>query len=108
MGQVESMPDKGHEIFGSYKNEKNPRPGYYITPLAVYYRAKKMPTVHIPTFKKLKFGWAIDNRHVYYRGNIVRNAKADSFKMDEAGKAFGLDTLNDVTRKWYKGVLLKN
>lgn len=105
MGQTESSSET---IFGSYKDEKNPRPGYYTTPFAVYYRAKKIMAVHVPSFRKLKFGWAIDKDHVYYKGIIVKNAKADSFIMDESGKAFGFDKYANSTRKWYKGCLLKN
>ena len=101
MGQSESVSNscknKKNYIFGSYKNKENPRPGYYITPCDIYYRGDKID-VHIPTFKKLRFGWAKDKNYIYYKGKIV-DADIKTFKMDENGTKYG----KDKSGKWFNG-----
>lgn len=106
MGQSESTTNcKNKEknyTFGSYKNKENPRPGYYVTPCTVYYRGVVI-NVDIPTFKKLKFGWAKDKNGIYYKGKLT-DADKKTFKMSEEGKGFG----KDKTSKWYKGKKIKS
>jgi hypothetical protein len=96
------------QIFGGYKNKTNPRPGYYKTRCNVFYRADKLEKVHVPSFKKLKFGWAKDKNSVFFKGDIIKGVNLETFKMDPAGKSFGYDTSkNGKYRKWFEGKILK-
>ena len=102
MGQIESLPKEKNYVFGSYKNIKNPRPGYHKTKNNIYYRGIKMLNIDHNTFIKLKFGWAKDNYRVYYAGNIVYGIDLKTFKM-ENDKAIGIDK----NGKWFKGEIVK-
>lgn len=61
--------------FGSYKNPKNPRPGYYIQKRKkeVYYRGNLIKEADSSTFVKLGQGRAKDKNHNYFEGKIVTN-----------------------------------
>lgn len=61
--------------FGSYKDPKNPRPGYYIQKRKkeVYYRGSLIKQADAETFVKLGKGYAKDKNHNYFEGKIVTN-----------------------------------
>ena len=104
----ENIKKEKEQIFGGYKNKKNTRPGYYKTRCSVFYRAIKIEKIHVPSFEKLKFGWAKDKKYVFFKGEIVKGVNVETFKMDPEGKSFGYDTVkNGKTRKWFEGKILK-
>lgn len=65
--------------FGSYNDPENPRPGYYIRkpsktkPGSVFYRGKLIKNADAGTFRKLGQGRAQDKNHLYYKGQVVKN-----------------------------------
>ena len=85
--------------FGGYKNADKPRPGYYVTPSAIFYRGERMKEVQPSTFEKLGNGWAKDKTNVFFQGQQV-DAHAPTFRVENK---FGIDKKN----KYYRGELMK-
>lgn len=99
MGNVESQEKE--LVFGSYKNQEKPRPGYYKTNCEVFYNGKKMNLADNDSFIKMRHGWAKDKSRVYYKGKTVRNADSDTFVIKS-------NVGYDKNGKWYMGKYCKS
>lgn len=94
---TDNSTDNSNELkFGGYKNTSNPRPGYYKTPSEVYYRGELILNAKPSTFKKLGSGWAKDDKHVYFQGKIIEGIHNPTFIVQ--GKI-----ARDKKSKWYRG-----
>jgi hypothetical protein len=92
---IEKETPKKHK-FGCYKNQNNPRPGYYKTPSEVYYRGELIQNATPSTFRKLGNSWAKDNQYVYFQGKIINNADHKTFQVINK-------IAKDKSGEWYRG-----
>lgn len=90
---------KDHK-FGGYKSSDKPRPGYYKTPIEVYYRGALMTEADQKTFKKLGNSYGKDSNNVYYKGKILPGADKDTFAVNG-------NVAYDKSGEWYLGSLVK-
>jgi hypothetical protein len=73
------------------------RPGYYISKSKVLYDGKVIPLEDLSTFKKLKYGYAKTDFHVYYKGKIIIGADPKTFTVINRESVNGpLKRLNSV------------
>jgi len=84
------------EAFGGYGRDK----------YSVFYLGEKMSDTDSMSFKTDKFGdnysdWGVDNKHVYFRGNIVKEADAKTFVIDSETRG------RDKNNKFYYGAIDK-
>ena len=64
--------------FGGIKDIDKPRPGYYVSGQGVYYSGKIL-TPEPSYFAKLKYGYAKNDKVVWYRGEPVKDADVHTF-----------------------------
>ena len=84
MGVAESKvsnpsPQKIVPKFGGIKNIDKPRPGYYASGQGVYYNGKLL-TSEPSWFQKLNYGYAKNNKVVWYKGEPIKDADPESFE----------------------------
>ena len=64
--------------FGGIKDIDKPRPGYYVSGQGVYYSGKLL-TPEPSYFVKLKYGYAKNDKVVWYKGEVVKDADIHTF-----------------------------
>ena len=81
MGATESKPTVSSYIpkFGGEKNIDKPRPGYYVSGQGVYYNGQLL-TSEPSFFKKLNYGYAKNNKVVWYKGVPIKDVSPDDFE----------------------------
>jgi hypothetical protein len=70
--------------FGSINDKEHSRPGYYANGKIIKYHTDKillLPEENIESFKKLKYGYAITNKRVFYKGTPLKNVNPLNFKV---------------------------
>ena len=70
--------------FGSINDTEHSRPGYYANGKIIKYHTEQislLPEENIESFKKLKYGYAITNKRVFYKGKPIKNANPLNFKV---------------------------
>jgi hypothetical protein len=96
----------------------NIRHGYYKNKKSVYYDgiSLNLSKKDISSFKKLKYGYAKTNIHVYYKGNIITDANPNTFitinrknmpeEFKKLNSVIGMDFKNETKRIYQFGILL--
>ena len=72
----------------------------------VYMNDKKLKGADVATFKVLGENYGSDNRHVFYKTGIVKNASPDSFKVYPHD--FGNADAEDAKSKFHEGIRVKD
>jgi len=83
------------------------RPGYYISKKKVLYDGKEIPLTpeELSFFKKLKYGYAKTNFHIYYKGKIIIGADPTTFTVINRDSVIGpYKRLNSVIATDSNGV----
>ena len=85
MGNTPSTSENTNIIkFGSINDPQNSRPGYYSNGKIIKYHTDVIdliPGETINSFTKLKYGYAVTNKRVFYKGVPIKNASPDNFKI---------------------------
>jgi hypothetical protein len=82
MGNSQSSDNKIK--FGSVNDPENSRPGYYANGKMIKYHTEKielLPDELVSSFKKLKYGYAITNKRVFYKGEPLKNVNPNKFEI---------------------------
>ena len=70
--------------FGSINDPENSRPGYYTNGKIIKYHTqeiKLLPGEMVKSFKKLKYGYAVTNARVFYKGVPIKNVDPNKFEI---------------------------
>ena len=82
MGNNISVPPKIK--FGSINDPINSRPGYYTNGKILKYHTNEIILIdneNIASFKKLKYGYAITNKRVFYKGVYMDKVNPNNFSI---------------------------
>ncbi len=106
--------------FGSINDPTNSRPGYYANGKMLKYHTEEitlLPNETLGSLKKLKYGYAMTNKRVFYKGKVIDSANVDTFKILNIKDVPSLNDpeltkLNSVlgisgNKVFYKGNLIK-
>jgi len=112
MGNNHSSIKNVKEIkFGSINDPENSRPGYYTNGKILKYKSNEIelvPGENLDFFKKLKYGYALTNKRVFYKGYVIPNLKPDNCKIINRNESGNYSKLNSVllfngVNYYYKG-----
>ena len=111
--------------FGSINDPKNSRPGYYANGKILKYHTSEIILLldeNLESFKKLKYGYAITNKRVFYKGIPINNINPANFdiiniknvkvlndiQLVKLNSVLGIEiTLQDKKNIYHKGHLFK-
>jgi hypothetical protein len=103
--------------------DSSTRPGYYISTSKVVFKGEPLALSpdELSSFKKLKYGYAKNNKNVYYKGIIIPEADSKTFEIvnrpqvkdiapqyNNLNSVLGMDYYQKQKRFFYKGALAYN